>query len=230
MTLFPGIGESFVPMRVRLLFALLISLLVYPILTPQIPPVPQSIAELAKLVAMEALVGLFFGSLLRLLLGTVETTGAILSVQIGLSNAMILNPALASQSALPGAFLVMAAVTLLFVTGLDHMLLRGMIDTYAVFPPGVALPPGDVVQSYTHLTSQSFAVGVEIAAPFLIIGLLLYVVVGFIQRLMPQVQLFMVMLPVEIAGGLFLFAATVGVMLSVWSRYFDEAVGDFLAR
>jgi len=230
LMLFPGIGESFVSIRIRLFFALAFSFLVFPVLMPDLPALPKHIPDLARLIAQEAVIGVFFGSLLRLLMGAIETTGSIVAVQVGLSNAMILNPAMAMQSALPSAFLGVAGIVLLFLTGLDHMLLRGLIETYRLFPVKELPVMGDMAQTYVHLVTSSFTVGVEIAAPFLVVGLMLFVALGFMQRLVAQVQLFLVLLPLQIWGGLFLFGATLGVMMSVWLKYFDSSFAALMTR
>jgi flagellar biosynthetic protein FliR len=226
--LLPGIGEAYVSPRIRLLFALAVSFLLMPVLSPQLPVMPAAIPALVLLIMKEALIGIFVGSYLRLLMSAIETAGAIIAVQIGLSNAMILNPAQASQSALSSAFLGAAGVTLLFLTGLDHMLLRGLVNIYGLFPAGSEVITGDMTQAYVDMVSKSFLVGVEIAAPFLVIGLLLYVAMGFIQRMVEQVQLFLVVLPIQIYGGIFLFAATLGMMLTVWLRFFDSSLSGFM--
>lgn len=230
MMLFPGISEHFVSARIRLMFGLMITLLVFMPLQPVLPSMPADMGKLLAILFHEVLVGVFFGSLLRLLMDIVETAGSIIAMQIGLSNAMILNPSMATQSALPSVFLTTAALVTLFGTGLDHVLLRGMVDTYNLFPPMGPMPTGDVMQTYAKLMTKAFAVGVELAAPFLIVGLLIYITLGFMQRLVAQVQLFMVMLPLQIWGGLFLFATTTGIMLSVWLSYFNDAFTDVLVR
>jgi flagellar biosynthetic protein FliR len=230
MMLFPGIGESFVPARLRLVFAMALSVLVYPALLPGIPAVPTTVGDLALLLAHEVFVGLFFGSVLRLMMDSIETAGSIIAVQIGLSNAMILNPTQAAQSALPSALLSMAAISLLFVSGLDYFLLRGLIETYHVFPIKEPLMLGDAAQTYAHLMTRCFMVGVEIGAPFLVIGLLLYLAMGMIQRMMPQVQLFLVIMPLQIWGGMILFAAVIASMAYAWLHFMDDAFANFLAR
>jgi flagellar biosynthesis protein FliR len=226
--LFPGFGESYVPARTRGLFALGLSLLLLPVLMPRLPPVPSGIPDLVYLLTVEALIGVFFGSLLRVLMGALETTGSIVGMQMGLSNAMILNPSMATQSALPSAFLGSAGVVLLFITGLDHLLLRGLLGLYDLFPAGGKFQTGDMAQAYVQMFGKSFLVGVEIAAPFIIAGLLMFVALGFMQRMVQQVQLFLVALPLQILGSLLLFAGTVGVMMSVWLRFFDESIAGYI--
>ncbi len=228
MMLFPGVGESFVSPRVRLMLSLTISFLMFQPMIGSLPRPPDHIADMTLLIAKEAFVGVFFGSILRLFMGAIETTGSLIAVQTGLSNAMILNPAMAMQSPLPGAFLGTAALTLVFITGLDHQMLRGLMETYKLFPVGGELPSGDLVREYISLITKSFQIGVELAAPFLIAGLLLFTTVSFMQRLMPQVQLFLITLPVEIWGGMALFAAAIGLILALWLSYMESSLAELL--
>lgn len=228
--LFPGFGESFVPVRIRLVLAMAVSFLLYTIVEPRLPALPHDPAALAFLIGREVLIGLFFGSLLRAILSAVEAAGSVIGVQIGLSNAMIMNPSQAMQSALPSALLSMAAVTLIFITGLDHYLLEATVKTYDIFPADQAIKFGDMAQVYTNFVSRSFQVGIELAAPFLIVGLLMFVVLGVIQRMMANVQLFMIVLPIQILGGLAFFAVTAAAILTVWLRYYDEAITNISVR
>lgn len=227
---FPGIGESFVPMNVRLALALVLSFLLFPVLAPVVGTMPSQIPDLALLFGKELLIGLFFGFFLRMLISTLEVAGAIVAIETGLSNAMILNPTQGAQSALPSAFYSLAGTALVFLSGLDHFLLRGVVDTYHVFPVRGDMFVGDMSRTLSHVLSDTFRVGVELAAPLMVIGLLLYAVLGVIQRMMPQVQLFLVVLPLQIWGGLLLFSASIGVVMQVWLHYFDRAAGDLLLR
>ncbi len=226
LMMFPGIGEAFVPQRTRAFFALAFTFLMLPILLPQVPVMPTQIGALTWLLVKEALVGIFFTSILRLIMGMIEVAGTIVAMQTGLSNAMILNPALASQSALTSALLSIAAIVLIFVTGLDHFLLRALMETYTIFPIGAPFPLGDVVQSFIQVVSKSFSVGVQMASPFIIVGLLLYLTMGTMQKMMPQVQLFLVLIPIQIWGGFFLFSTIISVMLLFWLQTYDEIVSS----
>lgn len=230
LSMFPGIGEAFVPQRVRMLFALAFTFLLTPVLAPHIPPMSAQVGELVLLMFHETLVGLFFGLVIRLLIDILETAGSIIALETGLSNAMIMNPSMAGQSALTSAFLGVAGIALIFLTGLDHLLLRALVDTYQVFPPGSHLPFGDMAVSYVEIMARAFTVGVQLAAPFIVIGLLLHVALGIMQRMMPQIQLFLIILPAQIWGGFFVFFVTLGVVLSVWLHVFDEIAGKMFVR
>jgi flagellar biosynthetic protein FliR len=228
--LFPGIGETYVPVRVRVLLAMTMSFVFMEPLLTVIPMPPDGISDLARIIMIEVVVGLFFGSLMRLAVSSLETAGGVVAIQTGLSNAVILNPALATQSPLPSAFFSIIGVTLVFVTGLDRTLIHAVVETYSIFPPGVSLLPGDIAQTFIQTVNRSFVVGIELAAPFLVIGLLMFIALGVMQRLLPQVQLFLVAMPIQIWGGLFLMATTVAGIMTVWLSYFDQLVGAFLSH
>lgn len=230
LMMFPGIGEAFVTPRIRMLFALALSFLMLPVLGPLVPVIPDHPGDLARLIFIEIIIGVFFGSIMRLMMGILETAGAVIGMEIGLSNASILNPALASESALTAALLSTGGIVLVFATGLDRLLFLALMDTYKIFPVGLTPPYGDMVQSFVGLVSKSFAVGIQLASPFIVMGLLIYTAVGIMQRLMMQIQLFLVVIPVQIWGGLFVFSVCVSVIFSVWLQIFDDVVGTTLIR
>ena len=230
LLMFPGIGEAFVPQRTRFMFALAFTFLVAPVIASQVPAVPDQVPSLVWLMGREVLIGIFFCTILRLIMGIVEVAGTIVAMETGLSNAMVLNPTLAGQSALTGALLSIASIVLLFMTGLDHFLLTTLMKTYDVFPIGQPFLMGDATRAISEVMSQSFIIGVQLASPFIIVGLLMYLSLGIMQKMMPQVQLFLVLIPIQIWGGFFLFAACVGFILMVWLRRYDEIVASIFVR
>jgi flagellar biosynthetic protein FliR len=116
---------------------------------------------------------------------------------------------------------------LIFATGLDHFLIRSMIGLYEMFPAGGSLMPGDMAETVIHFTNNSFILGIELSAPFLIMGLLLYTALGLMQRMMPSVQLFMLSMPIQIWGGLVMFSLTIAGILTVWMHYFGDTITAF---
>ena len=230
MMVFPGIGESYVPPRTRLMFAFMICLLLLEPMLPHLPTLPSAPAEMAQLVAYEVLIGLFFGSLVRITISALDATGMLIGMQTGLSSATMMNPAMATQSPLPSALLSTMGMVLIFVTGMDHLLIRTMIALYDAFPAGGAFMPGDMAQTIIYVVNHSFVVGIELAAPFLIMGLLLYVAMGILQRLLPSIQVFMVTMPVQIWGGLIMLSLTVAGILTMWLAFLNQSLSSFFQR
>jgi flagellar biosynthesis protein FliR len=222
--LFPGIGETFVSPRVRLLFALMFTALVLPMVAPSLPKMPNEPAQIVLLLAGEILVGLFFGTILRLLLSALEVGGTIISMQIGLSNASIFNPTLATQGTLTGALLGTIAIVIIFASGMETLLLRGLVGTYETFVPGQNMMLGDIYGTVLKTVSRSFALGAEISAPFLVVGVMLSIAFGIISRLMPQIQIFALSMPLMIGAGLALFGLTLTASMLYWLQQFGDTL------
>jgi flagellar biosynthesis protein FliR len=221
--LLPGFGEVYV--RYRLLFALIFSGLLLPVLAPVLPRLPASPAELVLVLGGELVIGVFIGTMTRLILAALQIAGQIVSLQMGLSNAQVFNPMEASQDSIPSAFYAVLGVLLIFITNTHHLMLRGLVDSYAVFVPGHLPPVEDLSQTVAHAVAASFRLGIEMAAPFIVLGTVFFVGLGLIARLVPQLQVLFVTQPLQIMGGLLLMgliAATgMGWFLQVFTQQFQ---------
>lgn len=226
--LMPGVGEPFVLSRARLILALSVSFLLMPVLAADLPAMPAAVGAMLRLLSIEIVVGLFFGTFLRFLLSALEEAGHMISIQIGLSNASLFNPAFATQGSLPGAMLSTVAVLLLFSTGMEQMLLGGLMGTYNLFKPGVSLELGDMAQTLAQTAVKASVIGLQMAIPFVLIGLLLFVPLGVMNRLMPQLQVLVVAMPLQVGVGLLLFGLTITTMLLFWLRQFEGSVHALL--
>jgi flagellar biosynthetic protein FliR len=220
----PGFAEAFIAMRFRLLLAGMTSLIIAPIVAPGLPPAPESPMGLMLLVGGEAFVGLFLGLTARLAMAAVQTAGMIIGLQTSLANAFAYDPTTAQQNAVIGSWLSMIAIVLIFVTDLHHMMLRGVIDSYAIFQPGMALPLDDLTEVIVRLVSSSFLLGIKIATPFMAFGFIFFLALGLIARLMPQVQIFFVAMPLQIVIGFIALAATVGAGMTLFLSRFESVV------
>lgn len=229
LMLLPGFGEVYVMQRFRLLLGFLISLLLTPILAPLLPPLPGSAVKLVDIVGSEVVIGLFLGTVSRILLAALDTAGTVASFQLGLSAAQIFNPMAASQGSLPSTLYSVLGVLLIFLTGLHRMLLRALVDSYDVFAPGVLPPLNDLSDMIARSVAGAFAIGIEMAAPFILLGLVFFIALGIVGRLVPQLQIMFVTLPLQIMGGLFalvfVLAAGMQWFLDAFQREFTALTG-----
>jgi flagellar biosynthetic protein FliR len=121
------------------------------------------------------------------------------------------------------------AVVLLFVTDLHHLMLRGLIGSYELFPAGASMPIGDFAQVMTKVVASSFTIGVQLAAPFIIVALILMVGLGLIARMMPQIQIFFIAQPIQLALGILIFAIVVPAMMLFWMTRFQGSMITYLS-
>jgi len=218
--LLPGIGETSVPARIRLAFAFLLSLVLYPVVRGSLPPIPTGVDGLAAQVGLEVLIGLAIGAILRLFMSTLSVAGEVVSLQTTLSFAQTTNPLQAQPTPTIGAFLGLVGVTLVFATDLHHLFLGAMVKSYTLFPIAHSAPVGDFGQLAIRMTAETFSLGVQLAAPVIVFSLIFNVAAGFIGRAMPQFQVFFVATPLTVVLGLSVFALSLGVFGLVWvDRY-----------
>ncbi|MGH6620722.1 MAG: flagellar biosynthetic protein FliR [Alphaproteobacteria bacterium] len=228
ISVLPGFGESYVSPRIRLLLALTITVVLTPVVSDRLPALPASPLSLLLLVGGEGLVGLFMGSVARVLLSTRATGGAILAFLIGLANAQLFNPLLSDQGALPGVFLSVMGLLMIFVTDTHHLMLMALLDGYSLFQPGAALPLGDFANLMAQVVAGSFRIGMQIAAPFLMYAIVFYAGMGLLARLMVQMPIFFVALPVQILLGLFTMLLTLPAVLLWFLNYYQTTFSRIL--
>lgn len=228
VTIMPGIGDSFTPAQIRLYIALGLSLCLAPLVMPYLPaPIPATPA-LLSLIAMEFVIGLFFGTVARIFMTALDVAGMIISMQSGLSNAQLFNPAFSSQGSLIGAFLSVTGVVILFSANMHHLLFYGIVGTYELFPVGQLPDSGSMAQTIAHAIAHSFKIGVQLAAPFIVIGMLIYICMGVLTRLMPQIQVFMVAMPLQILLSLVTLAMVISALYMFWLSQFEQGMIFFL--
>lgn len=207
LMLLPALGEQTIPVRMKLSFALVFSFVLYPLIVSELPAMPATMAGLIANLGHEIAVGLILGLLIRLILTAAQVAGAVIAYQMGLSMAQMSDPTQGGvQGAIVGNFLAFTGITLIFVTDMHHMLLAGVYESYFYFPPDAPLMFGDAAEMAIRIVSSAFIVGVQMAAPLLVFGLVFYLGLGILGRLMPQIQVFFMAMPANIIIGLILFA------------------------
>ena len=226
--LFPALGETAIPQRVRLAMALSVSFLVYMLVRDALPAMPTSPYMLAVLLIFEILIGLLIGSSVRLLMSALHTAGSVIAMQTGLAMAQAFDPAQGAQSALMSTFLTLMAVVLIFITNLHHMMIAAMYDSYSLFPVGGAFPAGDFAEIVVNTVARSFLLGLQIASPFIVYGLIFNIGLGILARLMPQLQVFFIAMPLNIAAGFLILGIVLAAGMNWFLEHMESGLGAFL--
>ena len=138
----------------------------------------------------------------RLAISALQITGSVVAQQLGLGFITAVDPTQNQQGMLVGNFLSLLGVTLVFATDLHHLVIVAMNDSYKIFQPGELPLMGDAAQHVTRVIAASFRIGIQLSAPFLVFGLLFNFGLGVLSRLMPQMQVFFIGLPLSILLGL----------------------------
>lgn len=213
--LLPGIGEAEVPQMLRAGFAACLAALLLPVL-----PIPQ-LAEpgpvmLLALLAHELAIGIWLGIMARLFVLALPIAGQVISYQMGLSSVITPDQDLGTESTLLSSVFGLFATTLILATGLYALPLQALAASYHILPVGLSLPAGGALRIAEKLTAQSFALAIQLAMPFLVAGLLWQAGLAIISKLVPQLQIFLVAMPGQTLGGLFLLALLGGAIAASW--------------
>ena len=226
--LLPGFGEAYVFMRMRLFLAVLFSALLSSVLVA-LPAAPASIFALVQLMVGEILIGLFIGGVSRIIIASVHIAGTIIAYESSLSSALTQNiTSFQGQDSTIGNLLSMTAVVLLFSTDLHHYMLMGLANSYTLFLPGQFPPIADFSHHATLLMSSIFQTAMQIAAPNIVIGLMLYLGAGIISRLMPNMQIFFILMAPQLLISFFILMVCFSSVMLWFNDYFRTSLGGFL--
>ena len=220
LMLLPGIGEAYVPPRIRLSLALLITLVVWPLAAPVLPALPESIGGMAGWVIREVATGLMIGAILRAFMTALAAAGEVVSLQTTLSFAQSANPLQAQSGSTVGAFLGLLGVTLLFATNTHHLFIAGMAGSYELIAPVRPLITADFATLAVRTLADSFMLGIQLAAPVIVFAIIFNLASGLVGRVMPQFQVFFATAPLSILLGLSIFTLSLGVVGTIFiDRY-----------
>jgi flagellar biosynthetic protein FliR len=212
IALTPALGGAHLPAPAKIGLTVLLAIGLLPSVA-----VPRGLPELtlSVIVAREAVIGLSIGFALRALIAGAEFAGHLSGQQIGFSYGATIDP----QSGVRNNVLSMlygslATLGFLAING-HHAVLRALAQSYAALPIGAGHLNASVVDSVKNILGLVFVVGVRLAAPIIIVLLIVEVVIGLISRTAPALSFMVIGYPVRLIVGLAVVAALVPVIPSV---------------
>ncbi len=222
MSLFPGFGERSVPARVKLMLAIMFTLVVSPAVAPLMTEIVRQPPSIAWLILSETAIGLMLGIGIRLFLLALQTAGSIAAQATSL--AQILGNASVTPLPAIGHLLVVGGLALAMMMGLHVRVAEMVVLTYNLFPV-TELPDTRAITAWgIRQVAGSFALAFTLAAPFVIVSLLYNLTLGIINRAMPQLMVVFVGAPVITAGGLALLFLMAPTMLTIWVQAIEAFV------
>ena len=226
----PGYSDSYIPNRVKIISLVAFTIALTPILPLDTVKAPTSLLPMATLIIGEILVGYFFALMVRFIIGSVDIAGTIMGFQFGLSNVFTMSTTSAQQSALLSTFLTMIVVLILFITDLHFLIIKTLIDSYSLFKPGHLIESKPVITDLfmvlSDVLAKSLLLSLQLAAPFIMVSLFLTLAGAIINRVIPQIQIFFVLQPAQLALGFIVLALTLGVLMQ---HVHDEMESTFHA-
>jgi flagellar biosynthetic protein FliR len=227
--LLPGLGETNIPVRIKLAIALLLTLIILPLHRAAYHvDIQASMMPLLVLMIHEIVIGVVLGATARVTLAALQVAGSVIAQQMGLGFVTAVDPTQGQQGLLIGNFLTLLGITLLFATDSHYLVIAALNDSYAIFSPGEMMPSGDVAALATRAFAAAFKIGMQLAAPFLVFGLVFNIGLGVLARLMPQMQVYFVGVPLSILAGFLIFSFIIVAMMGTFLDYFVGVMHDLI--
>ncbi|BDG59368.1 flagellar biosynthetic protein FliR [Caldinitratiruptor microaerophilus] len=221
----PVLGNPSIPAQLRVALAMAVALLALPAAGGV--RLPDSLPALAPLALRELVIGMVLGFVPTLLLAAVQFAGEILDVDLGFSIVSTLDPLNQQPLPLLGNFQYLLALLFFLAVDGHHGLLLTVLGSFRLLPAGA--PPGDLAGLDRHvlaLAGEIFRLGLSLAAPVLVALFLTTVAIAVVGRAVPQMNVFVVGLPVKTGAGLALLAALVPLYAAAFRTLFERMLAQ----
>ncbi len=223
----PVIGHQTIPVRIKAAFAILLAMVLIPVAGQQTLPQIDSIWLLAGLAVKEMMVGFIIGFFFALLFIGVRIGGNIIGYQIGLIIASLLDPETNSNESMVGEFMYILATLIFLAIDGHHYIISAFADSYKAVPVGVFNVNGPTGELIIRYTAVVFTIAFKLGAPVIITLFLTTVALGVVARTAPQMNIFIVGIPIKIGIGFLVMATSLPIfraMLEKFIYYLDDNI------
>lgn len=218
----PFLGSAVIPARVKAIFVLAMTFLLYPSVKQQ--NLPQSLGEWPMLIFIEFAIGVGMGIATNLVFEGAQLAGQILGVQMGYSLVNILDPQSQVDTTVVSVFYQSIVMLLFLRMDVHYWLLRAVGNSFLYLPPGTAHLNNLFTQGVFKTVGSLFGIGIQIAAPVLSATLAADVVLGLMGKASPQMPLMLLGPAVKSLLGLLILVATLKYWPDLFSRLFMDSM------
>lgn len=217
----PIFGGKVVPARIKAPLFLALAMLIFPVIKPLHIPPADDVISLSLLVISESLIGITLGLIEQFVFAAVEFCGQQVGMQIGISMASLFDPSTQTNSSTMAVFQGALATLVFLALDVHHVFIRGIVESYRLIPVGNWHTSPQLLKMIIATSSGIFIVAVKLAAPVAVALLATSVVLGIVARAFPQMNVFMVSMPLNIGVGFLI----VGLSLPVFFRVLQGVFG-----
>ncbi|MGB4589242.1 MAG: flagellar biosynthetic protein FliR [Clostridiaceae bacterium] len=212
----PGFSHKSLPNTAKIALSLILSWIVYTNI-PESPIYEENLLFILGVVR-EAIIGLSMGFIGKLVFSAVEMAGQLIDFQVGYSMGAIYDPTSASMSSYYGRLFYWMGILVFFILDLHHTMLLSLMDSFRAVPPGQIGFGAIELEGFLYVFSYAFKIAISIAAPMIIVMLVIDIVMGLISRTVPQINVFMLGMPLKSLIGMFMFLVLVSTFMNLMGK------------
>lgn len=220
----PFFGTRGVPNRVKVIFSVFTSMLLYQVTTPVENLVSyQSVFGYSLIVIKETLTGLILGLGANMCMSIVNFAGSIADMETGLSMATLMDPTTNQNTSITGVLYQYALMLMLIASGMYRYLIGALADSFVLIPVnGAVIRPGRLMETMIDFMSQYIFIGFRIVLPIFCVILLLNAVLGVLAKVAPQMNMFAVGMQLKVIVGLGILFLSMGLLGNLSEFVFEE--------
>lgn len=219
----PLLSSRSAPLRVRAFLAIALAMIIAPLQWGTLSDVPRSLVGMVVLLAAEFVVGLSVGLAMTILLSGVQVTGQLVSQISGLQLADVFDPTFETNVPVFSQLLDLIALAVFVSFGGQRQVLGALLDSFQWSPAGRSFPSEQLFQVAIDLVTQSFVIGIRIAAPVMVALLLAILILALISRTLPQLNVLGLGFSLNSMVTMATLAATLGTLGWIFQEYVDAA-------
>ena len=225
----PILGDSVVPVRIKVGLSLLITFLIFPFFQTAAWTLSFDIFSLGFRMAGEIMIGVMIGFTGRLIFDGIQLAGQLIGFQMGFSIVNVIDPVNNEQVSIISQFQYLIAMLIFLIMNGHHIFLYAIAESFRILPPlGFHFSAG-MMQLLLVFVRNMLEVAIKTGAPIIAVLLFLSVGLGLVARTVPQINIFIVGFPLQIAIGLIGIGLTLPVFLRVVEGYFSNLEGEIIA-
>lgn len=209
LSFIPFIGARMTPMMVRAGLAIALTLLLLPVANVKTESPVRAIFE-------AFFIGCAIGLTARIILGAVETAAQWMSIEMGIGVAAVFNPIFGEQLGPLSLFYTFISMGLFFILDMHHYFIEGIARSFDIS----SIQYKGIFDSIIKLNSILFPLAFKIAAPVILVQVLINLAMGFLSRALPQANIFFISFPLLITSGIIFMALSLPLVLMVVSKAF----------
>lgn len=220
----PPFSDSNIKPIIKMVFAISVCMMMYGQLAETIrPALSIEPVFLLIMIFIELFVGIALGSIIKVIVVSTQVAGLTIASQIGLSSASMFDPSQQNQNSTFGLLLIMLTTIGILEANLHIEIISGFFDSYKKIPIGSFLNDyNNFISIFISSISKMWSVGLQMSMPFILINIAVMISAGILSKLMPQLQIFFVLLPIQILIGIILFAITLSGILLWFIEFFSN--------
>lgn len=224
----PVFDNRSIPILFKVGLAISISLLLYPLLQLETVAAMDNLFQFAFWVGAEIALGVVIGMSVKMFFVGIQLAGQFAGFQMGLAIANVMDPATSVQMPILAQFKNLFAMLIFLVTNAHHWFLRALVESFTLVPPFQIQIHDNLFAAVMAMAANIFILGLKIGAPVMGAMLITSVAFGLLARTVPQMNVFIVAMPVKIVLGLIFLSISLPYLAAFLVDRFNYLGRDLL--